>query len=528
MSTYNKEREELHKTIWSIAEELRGAVDGWEFKAYVLGAIFYRYISENLTNYINKLQAAAGIKDFDYAKMKDEEAKEACDQIVEEKGFFILPSQLFQNVAKNPEKDVNLNETLSKVFRSIEASAIGTASEEQVKGLFSDFIIDSSRIGNSVELRNKCISKVLVAVRDMQLNKTYEDNTIDTVGDTYEYLMQMYASKAGKSGGEFFTPQEVSEVLARIASFNNPNIQKVYDPACGSGSLLMKFAKIAKEQGKENDIKYYGQEINPTTYNLCRINMFLHDVNYAKFDIQQGNTLTTPHHLGEEFDAIVSNPPYSKSWDGKNDPILINDVRYSPAGVLAPASKSDLAFTMHMLYHLSETGTCAIVEFPGVLYRGGAEKKIREYLIKHNFVDTVIQLPANLFFGVSIATCIIVIKKNKKDDNILFVDASEEFVKKGDKNKLEEENQDNIVNAYKKRKEVQYFTKLVSNDKVLANSANLSVSSYIEKEDKREAIDIAALNKEIDALNKDVIFSSLNLEDIIKRLEMMKQKGSFF
>lgn len=516
MGTYNKEREELHKTIWSIAEELRGAVDGWEFKAYVLGAIFYRYISENLTDYINNLQAAAGIKDFDYAKMEDEEAKEAREMMVQEKGFFILPSQLFQRVAASPEKNVNLNETLAQVFRSIEASAAGTDSEEQVKGLFSDFIIDSSRIGNSVEMRNKCISKVLTKVRDMQLSKTFTDNSIDTVGDTYEYLMQMYASKAGKSGGEYFTPQEVSEVLARIACSNNPNIKKVYDPACGSGSLLMKFVKYVGE--KASDIEFYGQEIIPTTYNLCRINMFLHNVNYAKFDIQLGNTLTTPHHLGMKFDAIVSNPPYSKSWPGKNNTILINDVRYSPAGVLAPIQRSDLAFTMHMLYHLSETGTCAIVEFPGVLYRGGAEKKIREYLIKNNFVDTVIQLPANLFFGVGIATCIIVIKKNKKDNNILFVDASEEFVKKGDKNKLEDENQNRIVNAYQQRKEEQYFTRLVSNDEVLANGANLSVSSYVEKEDKREVIDIVALNEEIEALSKDVASKSLKLNEIIKKL----------
>ena len=508
MGTYNKEREELHKTIWSIAEELRGAVDGWEFKAYVLGAIFYRYLSENLTDYINNLQAAAGIKDFDYAKMEDEEAKEAREMMVQEKGFFILPSQLFQRVAASPEKNVNLNETLAQVFRSIEASAAGTDSEEQVKGLFSDFIIDSSRIGNSVEMRNKCISKVLTKVRDMQLSKTFTDNSIDTVGDTYEYLMQMYASKAGKSGGEYFTPQEVSEVLARIACCNNPNIQKVYDPACGSGSLLMKFVKYVGE--KASEIEVYGQEINPTTYNLCRINMFLHNVNYAKFDIQLGNTLTTPHHLGMKFDAIVSNPPYSKSWEGKNNTILINDVRYSPAGVLAPIQRSDLAFTMHMLYHLSETGTCAIVEFPGVLYRGGAEKKIREYLIKNNFVDTVILLPTNLFFGVGIATCIIVIKKNKKDNNILFVDGSEEFVKKGDKNKLEDENQNRIVNAYQERKEEQYFSKLVSNDEVLANGANLSVSSYVEKEDKREVIDIVKLNEEIQTLQSEIF--TLNTE----------------
>ena len=516
MATRNTEREELHKTIWSIAEDLRGAVDGWEFKAYVLGAIFYRYISENLTDYINQLQADAGIEDFDYAQMSDEEAEEAREMMVQEKGFFILPSQLFQKVAEHPEKNLNLNETLSNVFRSIEASAAGTESEEQVKGLFSDFIIDSSRIGNSVDARNKLISKVLIAVREMKLSQKYSDNSIDTVGDTYEFLMKMYASKAGKSGGEFFTPQEVSEVLARIASFQNPHIRKVYDPACGSGSLLMKFAKYAGDGAK--DIEFYGQEINPTTYNLCRINMFLHNINYAKFDIQLGNTLTHPQHLGMQFDAIVSNPPYSKKWDGKENPILINDERYSPAGVLAPVSKSDLAFTMHMLYHLGETGTCAIVEFPGVLYRGGAEKKIREYLIKNNFVDTVIQLPANLFFGVGIATCIIVLKKNKKDNNILFVDASEECVKEGEKNKLTEENQDKIVNAYGERKEEQYFTKLVSIDDVLANDANLSVSSYVEKEDKREVVDIVKLNAEIEELSKSVIADSMKLNEIIKGL----------
>lgn len=516
MASNINEREELHKTIWSIAEGLRGAVDGWEFKAYVLGAIFYRYISENLTAYINQLQADAGITDFDYSEMDDAEAEQAREMMVEEKGFFILPSQLFKNVAAHPEKDVNLNETLGKVFRAIEASAAGTASEEQVKGLFSDFIIDSSRIGNSVELRNKCIAKVLISVREMQLSTRFADNSIDTVGDTYEYLMQMYASKAGKSGGEFFTPQEVSEVLARIASHDNPHIRKVYDPACGSGSLLMKFVKYAGAKAKE--IEFYGQEINPTTYNLCRINMFLHDVNYAKFDIQLGDTLTTPHHLGQHFDAIVSNPPYSAKWEGKENAILINDMRFSPAGVLAPASKADLAFTMHMLYHLNETGTCAIVEFPGVLYRGAAEKKIREYMIKNNFVDTIIQLPANLFFGVSIATCIIVIKKNKKDNNILFVDASELCYKEGDKNKLGADNQDAIVDAYAERKEVKYFTKLVSNDEVLENDANLSVSSYVEKEDKREVIDIVELNKEIEKLSKDVAKRNLELNDLIKEL----------
>lgn len=511
------EREELHKTIWAIANKLRGSVDGWNFKAYILGAIFYRYISENLTNYINKLQADAGTPDFDYTQMSDEDAESGRDDMVKEKGYFILPSQLFCNVAKNPDSDINLNVTLREIFTAIESSAKGSASEDDMKGLFSDFIIDNSQLGNSVDVRNKLIGGVLTAVRDMDLGKSFNETDNDTFGDAYEYLMQMYAANAGKSGGEFFTPQEVSELLARIASFNNDNIKKVYDPACGSGSLLMKFARTI---GKENpNLKYYGQEINPTTYNLCRINMFLHNINCSNFDIQLGDTLLKPKHLGEEFDAIVSNPPYSLKWDGKDNPILINDERYSPASVLAPKNAADLAFTMHMLYHLSETGTCAIVEFPGVLYRGNDEQKIRQYLIKNNFVDTVIQLPQNLFFGVGIATCIIVLKKGKRPDNsVLFIDASKEFVKKGNKNKLTEENQDNIFEAYAARKDVSYFAKLVSNDDILANDCNLSVSSYVEQEDTREVVDIEELNAEIATLNGKIISLAQELDEIVKTI----------
>lgn len=511
MANYNQEREELHKTIWSIADDLRGAIGGWEFKAYVLGAIFYRYISENMTKYINTLQGEDG---FDYAQMADADAEEAREQMVEEKGYFILPSQLFCNVTKNADNDENLNETLSKIFRAIEASAVGTPSEDKLKGLFSDFSVDNSQLGNSVNMRNKLLAKVLHKIADMDLGHKYQDNEIDTFGDAYEFLMQMYASQAGKSGGEFFTPQEVSELLARIASHENDNIRKVYDPACGSGSLLMKFAKTA---GKQNDqLKYYGQEINPTTYNLCRINMFLHNIEPDKFDIQLGDTLHEPLHIDDApFDAIVSNPPYSTKWDGKDNPILINDERYAPAGVLAPKSAADLAFTMHMLYHLAESGTAAIVEFPGVLYRGGDEQKIRQYLVKNNCVDTIIQLPANLFFGVGIATCIIVLKKSKKaDGKVLFIDASAQCVKAGNKNKLTPENQDAIFKAYADRQDVQYFTKLVSNDDILANDCNLSVSSYVEQEDKREKVDIDAVNAQL----REVISCGNALRDEIEKL----------
>jgi type I restriction enzyme M protein len=495
-----QQREELHKTIWSIADELRGAVGGWEFKAYVLGTLFYRFISENLTEYINRIQWDGGDKGFNYADMSDEDAADAKDMMVEEKGFFILPSQLFINVCKNCENDENLNMTLSEVFKAIEASAVGTPSEDDMKGLFSDFNVNNSQLGGDVKTRNKLIAKVLLKVRDMDLGESFMENKIDAFGDAYEFLMTMYASSAGKSGGEFFTPQEVSELLAELVAADGHSIKSVYDPACGSGSLLLKFSKTI---GRENPaLKYYGQEINPTTYNLCRINMFLHNINYDNFDIRLGNTLTNPMHREEEpFDAIVSNPPYGISWEGSKNPLLINDDRYSGPGVLAPDSTADLAFTLHMLKSLSESGTAAIVEFPGVLYRGGKEKAIRHWLIENNNIDTIIQLPSNLFFGVGIATCIIVLRKSTRpDNNILFIDASREFVKKGNKNKLTGDNQRHILQVFKERKEEKYFSCLVPASKVIENDSNLSVSSYVEQEDTHEAIDINAVNASLRAL----------------------------
>ena len=512
------ERAELHKTIWKIANDLRGSVDGWEFKAYVLGSIFYRFISENICDYIHQLMAAIGQPDFDYTTTTDEMAQNIRQKMVQEKGYFILPSQLFQNVVKTADKDENLNEHLNTIFRSIEASAQGTPSEEDLRGLFSDFSVDSAALGSTVIKRNQLLAKVLKTVATMELGSRYNDTDNDTFGDTYEFLMQMYASEAGKSGGEFFTPQQVSEVLARIASYGNPNIQKVYDPACGSGSLLLKFAKTV---GRENpNLKYFGQEINPTTYNLCRINMFLHNVNYDNFDIRLEDTLLKPQHKYDApFDAIVSNPPYSLHWEGKDNTILINDERYAPAGVLAPKSAADLAFTMHMLWHLSEQGTAAIVEFPGVLYRGGDERKIRQYLVSHNFVDTVIQLPANLFFGVGIATCIIVLRKSaKRDASVLFIDATKLCTKDGNKNLLLPEHQDKIVELYARRKDEQYLAKLVKNDDILENDCNLSVSSYVEQEDTREVIDIKAVNAKLETLVAEGNELNKKIEEIIKEL----------
>lgn len=490
-----QERSELHRAIWQIANDLRGSVDGWDFKQYVLGMLFYRFISENLTNHINAAERKAGKPDFDYSVLSDEEAEFGRVETVNEKGIYILPSELFKNVVSKARNDANLNETLARVFKNIELSAKGANSEEDFKGLFDDIDVNSAKLGNTVEKRNQKLVKLLEAIEGLRLGN-YSDNTIDAFGDAYEFLMTMYASNAGKSGGEFYTPQEVSELLAEITTIGKKEVNKVYDPACGSGSLLLKFAKVL---GKENVRQgFYGQEINLTTYNLCRINMFLHDINYNNFDVSHGDTLTDPKHWDDEpFDAIVSNPPYSIRWEGDANPILINDPRFSPAGVLAPKSKADLAFTMHMLAWLSTSGTAAIVEFPGVLYRGGAEQKIRKYLIDNNYVDTVIQLPPDLFFGTTIATCIIVLKKSKKDNKTLFIDASAEFVRGGNKNKLSETNRLKILEAFTNRVDQEYFTKLVDNKQIAENEYNISVSSYVEQKDTREVINITELNQQI-------------------------------
>ena len=490
-----QERAELHRTIWGIANNLRGSVDGWDFKQYVLGMLFYRFISENLTNYINSGEHKAGNTDFDYANISDEQAETIREDMVNTKGFFILPSQLFKNVRKHARNDENLNETLEKALNSIEDSAKGHVSEDDMKGLFDDIDVNSNKLGSSVAKRNEHLVELMDGVGDMKLGN-YQDNTIDAFGDAYEYLMGMYASSAGKSGGEFYTPQEVSELLTKLATFGKTEINKIYDPACGSGSLLLKSAKILGRDKVRNG--FFGQEINITTYNLCRINMFLHDIDYDKFDIALGDTLIDPQHWDDEpFEAIVSNPPYSIHWEGEDNATLINDPRFAPAGVLAPKSKADLAFIMHSLSWLATNGAAAIVCFPGIMYRGGAEQKIRKYLVDNNFVDAVIQLPDNLFYGTSIATCIMVLKKNKSENSTLFIDASKEFVKVTNSNKLNEENIDKIMTCYADRKDVDHLVRLVPNSEVAEQGYNLSVSTYIEPEDTRPKVDIKELNAEL-------------------------------
>lgn len=512
-----QEREELHRAIWAIADELRGAVDGWDFKNYVLGTMFYRYISEKLADYINKGEEEAGNTGFKFEEMSDSDAEEAREGLIQEQGFFILPSELFCNVVKRCENDENLNETLETVFRHIEESAQGSVSENDFKGLFDDFDVNSNKLGNTVAKRNERLCKLLNGINGMKLGSV-ENHDIDAFGDAYEYLMSMYASNAGKSGGEFFTSSEVSILLTKLGTVGKKTVNKVYDPACGSGSLLLKAIDVLGKDAVTTG--FFGQEINVTTYNLCRINMFLHDVGFDKFDIQCDDTLTNPKHWDDEpFELVVSNPPYSIKWSGDSDATLINDPRFAPAGVLAPKSKADMAFIMHSLSWLAPNGAASIVCFPGIMYRGGAEQKIRKYLVENNFVDAIIQLPDNLFFGTSIATCIMVMRKGKTDNNVLFIDTSKEYIKVTNNNKLTDENIDHIVDAYTKREEVEHFVHVADLNEIEENNFNLSVSTYVEPEDTTEKVDIKVLNQQIKEIVAKQEVLRTEIDKIIAEIE---------
>lgn len=512
------QRTELHRKIWAIADDVRGAVDGWDFKQYILGILFYRFISENITEFFNKVEHEAGDESFDYAEITDVEAEtDFRPDTVEEKGFFILPSQLFKNVVKTAHTNENLNTDLANIFKSIEASAIGYPSEDDIKGLFEDVDTTSNKLGATVTEKNKRLCDILTGIDKINFGK-FENNDIDAFGDAYEYLISNYASNAGKSGGEFFTPQTVSKLLARLVMDGKTSINKVYDPTCGSGSLLLQM----KKQFEKNiiDEGFFGQEINMTNFNLARMNMFLHNVNYNNFSIKRGDTLLNPLHNDEKpFDAIVSNPPYSIKWVGDNDPTLINDERFAPAGKLAPKSYADYAFIMHSLSYLSSKGRAAIVCFPGIFYRKGAEKTIRKYLVDNNFIDCVIQLPENLFFGTSIATCVLVMAKNKTENKILFIDATKEFKKETNNNILEDKNINAIVDEFRDRKQVQYFSRYVDKSEIEENEYNLSVSTYVEKEDTREKIDIKVLNKQIAETVKKIDELRASINEIVRELE---------
>ncbi|WP_303849353.1 type I restriction-modification system subunit M [Apibacter mensalis] len=509
------QRAELQAKIWKIANDVRGSVDGWDFKQFVLGTLFYRFISENFTSYME-----GGDDSIDYSNTLDDViTPEIKDDSIKAKGYFIYPSQLFVNVAKTANSNTNLNTELKKIFVAIENSANGYPSEDDIKGLFADFDTTSTRLGNTVENKNSRLAAILKGVGELNFGN-FEDNHIDLFGDAYEFLISNYAANAGKSGGEFFTPQQVSKLIAQLAMYNQTSINKIYDPAAGSGSLLLQ----AKKQFDDHIIEegFYGQEINHTTYNLARMNMFLHNINYDKFNIVLGNTLIDPKFGNDKpFDAIVSNPPYSVNWIGSDDPTLINDDRFAPAGVLAPKSKADFAFVLHALSYLSPKGRAAIVCFPGIFYRGGAEQKIRKYLVDNNFVETVISLAPNLFYGTSIAVNILVLSKHKTDNKTQFIDASgEDFFKKVTNNNiLEDKHIDKIMSLFDRKENVDHITKSVDNKQIAENDYNLSVSSYVEAKNNREIVDIKVLNAEIKTTVDKINKLRADIDKIIKEIE---------
>ena len=513
MSESQQQRQELHRKIWQIANDVRGSVDGWDFKQYVLGTLFYRFMSENFCDYIQN-----GDETVNYAKIADQDIpNETRNSAIEEKGYFIAPSQLFENVVATADQNDELNIDLKKIFDAIENSANGHDSEPDIKGLFADFDTTSNRLGNSVQDKNKTLAKVLKGVSEFDLGD-FQDNHIDLFGDAYEFLISNYAANAGKSGGEFFTPQSVSKLIAQLALYGQDHVNKIYDPAAGSGSLLLQ----AKKQFDKHIIEegFFGQEINHTTYNLARMNMFLHNVNYDKFDIALGNTLLDPKHNNDKpFDAIVSNPPYSVHWIGSDDPTLINDERFAPAGVLPPKSKADFAFVLHALSYLSSKGRAAIVCFPGIFYRGGAEQKIRQYLIDNNYVEAVIALAPNLFFGTSIAVNILILAKNKWHTETAFIDAGGIFKKETNNNILTEDNIAEILKLFADKQDVDYKMKMVSYETIKENNYNLSVSSYVEQEDKSEKIDIRKLNAEIKETVEKIDKLRAEIDQIVAEIE---------
>lgn len=502
-----QQRAALHRQIWQIANVVRGAVDGWDFKQYVLGALFYRFISENFVNYIS-----GGDENIKYAEMSDSViTADIKDDAIKTKGYFILPSQLFSNIVKKANNNENLNTDLATIFSAIESSANGYASEKDIKGLFADFDTTSNRLGNSVSEKNKRLAAVLNGVAELNFGDDFQNSQIDLFGDAYEFLISNYAANAGKSGGEFFTPQHVSKLIAQLAMHKQTHVNKIYDPACGSGSLLLQAKKHFDAHIIEEG--FFGQEINHTTYNLARMNMFLHNINYDKFNIQLGDTLHHPHFGDDKpFDAIVSNPPYSVKWIGSDDPTLINDDRFAPAGVLAPKSKADFAFVLHALSYLSAKGRAAIVCFPGIFYRGGAEQKIRQYLVDNNYVETVISLAPNLFYGTTIAVNILVLSKHKRDMSIQFIDASRLFKKETNNNILTDHHIEQIMQVFESKEKIKNFAEIVDYKKIAEEQDyNLSVNSYVEAIDTRVVVPIAQINSElkttvakIDQLRKDI------------------------
>lgn len=498
MKTNEKQQEqqrELHSKLWSIANDLRGNMEANEFKNYILGLIFYRYLSEKVESRVNDLLSE---DDIDYlTAWQDEEYKEGLkEELLEQIGYFIEPTYLFSNLVNSIENGNFDIEILQKAINSITESTIGMDSQEDFDNLFDDMDLSSTKLGKDVKSRSKLIAKVISNISSIEFS--HEDTEIDVLGDAYEYLISQFASNAGKKAGEFYTPQQVSKILAKIVTIEKTDLKNVYDPTCGSGSLLLRVAKEAKVR------KFYGQEFTSTTYNLARMNMLLHDVNYNNFDIKNNDTLENPEHIDMKFEAIVANPPYSAKWSADNK--FLDDDRFSPYGKLAPKSKADFAFIQHMIYHLDDNGTMAVVLPHGVLFRGASEGVIRKYLIEEkNVLDAVIGLPANIFYGTSIPTVILVFKKNRKNkDDILFIDASNEFEKGKNQNNLTDDNVEKIVKTYKERSRIDKYSYVASLDEIKENDYNLNIPRYVDTFEEEEEIDLDLVSQKIKSIDKEI------------------------
>lgn len=485
----------LETQLWNIANELRGKMDADEFRDYILGFIFYKYLSEKQYIYANTLLETEAVKD--YKNVTDADDLEAIkEESLLKLGYFLKPNELFSFIAKkgnaNTETESNfILEDLESILNGIEQSTMGTESEDDFNKLFEDLDLNSTKLGRSTEVRNKLISKVLFHLD--KIDFALEDTEADVLGDAYEYLISQFASGAGKKAGEFYTPQQVSKILAQIVTTGKTRLKNVYDPTCGSGSLLLRVAREVKVD------EFFGQELNRTTYNLARMNMILHDVHYRNFDIRQEDTLQKPQHLDKRFEAIVANPPFSANWKGKSNPLNESDERFSQYGRLAPTSKADFAFVQHMVYQLAENGTMACVLPHGVLFRGAAEGTIRQYIIENlNYLDAVIGLPSNIFFGTSIPTAILVLSKCRvHNDNVLFIDASNEFEKDGNKNKLQEEHIDKIVNTFRERTTIDKFSYVAKINEIKENDYNLNIPRYVDTFEDEEPIDLDAVSNQL-------------------------------
>ncbi len=488
----------LEQQLWNIANELRGKMDADEFRDYILGFIFYKYLSEKIENFTNELLKEDGITftSLDSNNPEHEEILNSLkDDCVQQLGYFLKPNELFSAMAKKGNSDNNnfILDDLTQVLRHIESSTMGTESEDDFEHLFEDLDLTSTKLGRTEEAKNKLIAKVLYHLDNINFELKNHDR--DVLGDAYEYLIGQFAAGAGKKAGEFYTPQEVSKILAKLVTVGKTRLKSVYDATCGSGSLLLRVAKEVEDVSN-----FYGQELNRTTYNLARMNMIMHDVHYRKFDIKQEDTLEHPQHLEHRFEAIVANPPFSANWSA--NPLHLNDDRFSQYGKLAPSSKADFAFIQHMIYHLDDNGTMAIVLPHGVLFRGAAEGHIRQYLIEdRNYLDAVIGLPSNIFYGTSIPTCILVFKKCREhSDNILFIDASNDYEKAKNQNYLTNENIEKIIDTYANRKEIEKYSHLASLDEIKENDYNLNIPRYVDTFEEEETIDLDKVSSELKAL----------------------------